>query len=90
VGEGKGASAPSVAHGADDIRVTAIFGTARALNVDIIVNGTLLRYRAGRPDPVAGGALMAPYRLLAVDGACVRLQRDGREQSACLDAGRGH
>jgi len=89
-GEGKGASAPSVAHGADDIRVTAIFGTARALNVDIIVNGTLLRYRAGRPDPVAGGALMAPYRLLAVDGACVRLQRDGREQSACLDAGRGH
>jgi hypothetical protein len=32
---------------------------------------------------------MAPYRLLAVDGACVRLQRDGREQSACLDAGRG-
>lgn len=90
VGEGKSASAPSVAHGADDIRVKAIFGTARALNVDIVVNGTLLRYRAGRADPVAGGALMAPYRLLAVDGACVRLQRDGREQSVCLDAGRGH
>ncbi|MEN5157996.1 hypothetical protein [Achromobacter spanius] len=89
VSEGKGASAPPVAHGADDIRVTAIFGTARALNVDIVVNGTLLRYRAGRADPVAGGAMMAPYRLLAVDGACVRLQRDGREHSACLDAARG-
>ncbi len=90
VGEAKGASAPSVARGADDIRVTAIFGTARALNVDIVVNGTLLRYRAGRADPVGGSALMAAYRLLAIDGACVRLQRDGREQLACLDAGRGH
>lgn len=89
VSEGKGDSAPPVARGADSIRVTAIFGTARALNVDIVVNGTLLRYRAGRADPVAGGALMAPYRLLAVDGACVRLQRDGREHSACLDAARG-
>lgn len=89
VSEGKGDAAPPVARGVDDIRVTAIFGTARALNVDIVVNGTLLRYRAGRADPVAGGALMAPYRLLAIDGACVRLQRDGREHLACLDAARG-
>lgn len=72
---------------ADNIRVTAIFGTARSLNVDIVVNGSLLRYRAGRADPIAGGGAMAPYRLMAVDGACVRLHRDGRDQTACLEAG---
>lgn len=87
--EGKGPAMPPTGRVADDIRVTAIFGTARTLNVDIVVNGTLQRYRAGRADPVAGGALAAPYRLLAIDGACVRLQRDGRDQTACLDAGSG-
>lgn len=70
---------------ADDIRVTAVFGTARSLNVDIIVNGSLLRYRAGRAEPIAGGGAMAPYRLMAIDGGCVRLLRDGRDQTACLD-----
>lgn len=88
--EGTSSGMPPAGRAADDIRVTAIFGTARSLNVDIVVNGTLQRYRAGRADPVAGGALAAPYRLLAVDGACVRLQRDGRDQTACLDAGSGH
>jgi hypothetical protein len=73
------------ARAADDIRVTAIFGTARSLNVDVIVNGSLLRYRAGRANPIAGGGAMAPYRLMAIDGGCVRLHRDGREQTACLD-----
>lgn len=90
VAESRGAAAPSAARGTDDIRVTAIFGTARSLNVDVVVNGTLLRYRAGRADPVAGSALTAPYRLLAIDGACVRLHRDGRDQTVCLDASRGH
>ncbi|WP_313371581.1 hypothetical protein [Achromobacter animicus] len=88
--EGKGPMAPPTGRAADDIRVTAIFGTASRLNVDIVVNGTLQRYRAGRADPVAGSRLAAPYRLLAIDGACVRVQRDGRDQSACLDAGGGH
>ena len=88
--EGKGLMAPPAGRPADDIRVTAIFGTASRLNVDIVVNGTLQRYRAGRADPVAGGSLAAPYRLLAIDGACVRVQRDGRDQTACLDAGGGH
>lgn len=69
----------------DDIRVAAIFGTARSLNVDVMVNGALLRYRAGRADPVAGAATMDSYRLLAIDGACVRLRRDGRDHAACLD-----
>ncbi|AVJ27233.1 hypothetical protein [Achromobacter spanius] len=90
VGEGKGATMPPAGRAADDIRVTAIFGTARSLNVDVVVNGTLQRYRAGRADPVAGGALAAPYRLVAVDGACVRLHREGRDRTACLDAGGAH
>ncbi len=71
----------------DDIRVAAIFGTARSLHVDVVVNGALLRYRAGRADPIAGPATSQPYRLLAVDGGCVRLHRDGRDHAACLDAG---
>lgn len=90
MGEGKGTTAQAAVRAADDLRVTAIFGTARSLNVDIVVNGTLLRYRAGRADPVAGSAVDAPYRLVAIDGACVRLHRDGRDQTACLDAGRRH
>lgn len=77
---------PAPARLRDDIRVAAIFGTARSLNVDIVVNGSLLRYRAGRADPVAGSAALEPYRLLAIDGACVRLHRDGRDQTACLEA----
>lgn len=72
---------------ADDIRVAAIFGTARSLSVDVVVNGSLLRYRAGRADPVEGAATMDAYRLLTIDGACVRLHRDGRDHTACLDAG---
>lgn len=88
--DGKGPALPPAGRAADAIRVTAIFGTASRLNVDIIVNGTLQRYRAGRADPVAGARLGAPYRLLAIDGACVRLQRDGRDQTACLDAGGGN
>ncbi len=85
-----GQAAPSAAQPlrrSDDIRVAAIFGTARSLNVDVVVNGSLLRYRAGRADPVAGTAAMDAYRLLTIDGACVRLQRDGRDHTACLDAG---
>lgn len=88
--ERRGPTVPPAGRAADDIRVTAIFGTASRLNVDIVVNGTMQRYRAGRADPVAGGGLAAPYRLLAIDGACVRLQREGRDQTACLDAGGGH
>ncbi|QVQ29197.1 hypothetical protein [Achromobacter deleyi] len=71
----------------DDIRVAAIFGTARSLSVDVVVNGALLRYRAGRADPVEGAVTMDAYRLLTIDGACVRLHRDGRDHTACLDAG---
>ena len=86
-GEGSIPRMQAQARAADDIRVTAIFGTARSLNVDIVVNGSLLRYRAGRAVPIAGGGAMAPYRLMAVDGACVRLNRDGQDQTACLHAG---
>lgn len=71
----------------DDIRVAAIFGTARGLTVDVMVNGALLRYRAGRADPVAGPVSAQPYRLLAIEGACVRLHREGRDHAACLDTG---
>ncbi|MNQ13854.1 hypothetical protein D3C85_267810 [compost metagenome] len=81
------ASAAPSARTRDDIRVAAIFGTARSLNADVVVNGALLRYRAGRADPVAGSATMDAYRLLSIDGACVRLHREGRDHTACLDAG---
>ncbi len=90
VGEGNGAAMPPAGRAADDIRVTAIFGTARSLSVDIVVNGTVQRYRAGRADPVAGGVMAAPYRLVAIDGACVRLQREGSDLTTCLDAGGAH
>lgn len=80
-------AAAQPARRSDDIRVAAIFGTAKSLNVDVVVNGYLLRYRAGRADPVAGAAAMDAYRLLTIDGACVRLHRDGRDHTACLDAG---
>lgn len=79
-------STAPAARARDDIRVAAIFGTARRLSIDVIVNGALLRYQAGRADPVAGSAAMDAYRLLTVDGACVRLHRDGRDHTACLDA----
>lgn len=74
----------------DDIRVAAIFGSTRRLNVDVLVNGALLRYRAGHGAPVAGAVSAGAYRLLAVEGACVHLRRDKLHRTACLDAGRAY
>ncbi|MEB3099793.1 hypothetical protein VCS63_28430 [Achromobacter sp. D10] len=71
----------------DDIRVRAIFGTARRLSADIIFNGAMLRYQAGRGEPVAGTPTARTYQLLAIDEGCVRLRRDDIERTACLDAG---
>jgi len=76
------------ARASDDIRVMAIFGLARRLNADIAVNGAVLRYQAGRGEPVAGGADARVYRLLAIDDGCVRLRRGDIERTACLDAGK--
>ena len=81
------AAAPAV-RADDDIRVLAIYGTARRLRVDLDVNGAVLRYQAGRGAPVAGAAVAGAYRLLAIEDACVRLRRDGLERTACLDLGR--
>ncbi|CAB3729754.1 hypothetical protein LMG1873_04703 [Achromobacter piechaudii] len=78
--------APS-ARPADDIRVAAIFGSTRRLNVDVLINGALLRYRAGHGAPIAGAASQGAYQLLAVEGACVRLRRDDLDRTACLDIG---
>ncbi|WP_338881689.1 hypothetical protein WHX56_15000 [Achromobacter veterisilvae] len=74
----------------DDIRVLAIFGVARSLRVDLNVNGVVLRYQAGRGAPVAGSAVAGAYQLLAIEDACVRLRRDDREHTACLDLGRAY
>lgn len=71
----------------DDVRVAAIFGVARQLQVDLVVNGALLRYQAGRGAPVAGARVAQAYQLLAVEGGCVRLRRDDHDVRACLDAG---
>ncbi|KAG1390032.1 hypothetical protein G6F59_015334 [Rhizopus arrhizus] len=38
----------------DDIRVAAIFGLARRLSADVVVNGELLRYQAGSAAHVEG------------------------------------
>lgn len=73
-----------------DIRVVAIFGVANRLSVDLLVNGTLLRYQAGRQEPIAGAITADVYRLLAIDGACVRLRRADQDYTGCLDAGRSH
>lgn len=72
----------------DDIRVMAIFGLARRLSADIAVNGAVLRYQAGRGEPVAGAAPARAYQLQAIDDGCVRLRRDDVERTACLDAGK--
>lgn len=72
----------------DDIRVAAIFGSTRRLTIDVLVNGALLRYRAGHGTPVAGAVSTGGYRLLAVEGACVHLRRDALKRTACLDVGR--
>ncbi|WP_454694017.1 hypothetical protein [Achromobacter aegrifaciens] len=77
------------AKASDDIRVMAIFGLARRLNADIAVNGAVLRYQAGRGEPVAGGADARSYQLLAINDDCVRLRRGDIERTACVDAGRG-
>lgn len=74
----------------DDIRVAAIFGSTRRLNIDVLVNGALLRYRAGHGAPVAGAVSAGGYRLLAVEGACVHLRRDEHNRTACLDVGKAH
>ncbi len=74
----------------DDIRVAAIFGSTRRLTIDVLVNGALLRYRAGHGAPVAGAVSTGGYRLLAVEGACVHLRRDELNRTACLDVGRGY
>ncbi|WP_263913722.1 hypothetical protein [Achromobacter sp. 79A6] len=71
----------------DDIRVSAIFGVARRLQVELIVNGALLRYQAGRAAPVAGATVSQAYQLIAVEDSCVRLRRDDRDVRACLDMG---
>ncbi|MGE8618947.1 MAG: hypothetical protein ACN6O0_14085 [Achromobacter spanius] len=74
----------------DDIRVAAIFGSTRRLTIDVLVNGALLRYRAGHGTPVAGAVSTGGYRLLAVEGACVHLRRDALNRTACLDVGRAY
>ncbi len=83
-----GAAKPPAARASDDIRVMAIFGSTRRLSVDLAVNGAVLRYRAGRGEPVAGTVAAHAYQLLAIDDACVRLRRDEVERTACLDAGK--
>ncbi len=83
-----GIAKPPSARASDDIRVVAIFGSTRRLSVDLAVNGAMLRYRAGRGEPVAGTVAAHSYQLLAIDDACVRLRRDDVERTACLDAGR--
>ncbi|WP_447918885.1 hypothetical protein [Achromobacter aegrifaciens] len=87
---GTESSAPMAppARASDDIRVMAIFGLARRLSADIAVNGAVLRYRAGRGEPVAGGATARVYQLLAIDDGCVRLRLGDTERTACLDAGK--
>jgi hypothetical protein len=74
----------------DEIRVAAIFGVARRLSADVVVNGAMLRYQAGRAAPVAGAisATAAGYQLLAIEGACVLLRRDTKIHTACLSAER--
>lgn len=71
----------------DAIRVAAIYGSTRRLNVDVVINGALLRYRAGHQAPVAGAYSARAYRLLAVEGACVHLRRDDLDHTACVDIG---
>ncbi|WMD23146.1 hypothetical protein RAS12_12435 [Achromobacter seleniivolatilans] len=73
-----------------DIRVVAIFGISSRLKVDLIVNGTLLRYQAGRQEPIAGAVTAGVYRLLAIDGACVRLRGAEQDHTGCMDAGGNH
>ncbi len=86
------ASAPALAETAartpDDIRVAAIFGSTKRLSIDVWVNGTLLRYRAGHGAPIAGAVQENGYQLLAVEGACVHLRRGDLDRRTCLDAGR--
>ena len=81
------AAAAAPASQSDDVRVAAIFGVARQLQVDLVVNGALLRYQAGRAAPIAGARIAQAYQLVAVDGGCVRLRRGDRDIRACLDAG---
>lgn len=84
---GAAAASRAQAPQSDDVRVAAIFGVARQLQVDLVVNGALLRYQAGRGTPVAGARVAQAYQLLAVEGGCVRLRRDDHDVRACLDAG---
>jgi len=72
----------------DDIRVAAIFGSTRRLTVDVVVNGALLRYRAGHGAPIAGAVSANGYQLLAVVGACVHLRRNEHDHMACVPVGR--
>lgn len=85
-GPSPAASTETVIRPPDEIRVAAIFGVARRLRADVLVNGAVLRYQAGRAAPVAGAvsAAAAGYQLLAIEGACVRLRRDARDHTACL------
>lgn len=84
------AESPAVtARQQDDIRVAAIFGSTKRLNIDVLVNGAMLRYRAGHGAPIAGALRAGEYRLLAVDGTCVQLRRGDHDHTACLDVERG-
>lgn len=83
------ASVAPPARVSDEIRVMAIFGLARRLSVDIAINGAVLRYQAGRGEPVAGAVDSRAYLLLAIDDSCVKLRRGDTERTACVDAGRG-
>lgn len=87
-GAASAAAGEPMARPRDDIRVAAIFGLARRLSADVVVNGALLRYQAGRAAPVAGEVSAGTYQLLAIEGACVRLRRDAADHIACLAAGR--
>lgn len=89
VSDSAAAPGPSAGRPPDDIRVAAIFGVARRLSAEVLVNGAMLRYQAGRAAPVAGAVFMAGgYQLLGIEGACVRLRMGGSDHTACLDAGK--
>lgn len=79
---------PLTSRKTDTIRVAAIFGSTKRLNVDIYINGALLRYRAGHGAPIAGVVEADGYQLLAVEGACVHLRRGEQDHTTCLDVGR--
>ncbi|GEM_PF-1664438 len=85
---GSGA-APTPDAPARSLRLAAIYGVSGRLHADVVIDGALHTYRAGRPLPVGVPHGFGLPRMTRIAGACAEFDRGDGPQRLCLAKGAG-